>query len=197
MNPINKLNEKLNKNIQNILDLNQIEYNFQNELHLNNEAFNDYITILIDKDKNINNSLEKLVIKHYFDFVQKFSTNCLDKKLLLLVSLTYNDENKAECLNQILEIVNYLLNKIEDIIQLVSECSKRKKIVQMSFCYFIRIVLLKLNRSEIFKLADKIINVLIKENYFSFESIQVIGDVINCKKILNILLKIFSLLLNF
>ena len=67
----------------------------------------------------------------------------------------------------------------------------------MSFCYFIRIVLLKLNRSEIFKIADKIINVLIKENYFSFESIQVIGDVINCKKILNILLKIFSLLLNF
>jgi hypothetical protein len=197
MNPINKLNEKLNKNIQNILDLNQIEYNFQNELHLNNEAFNDYITILIDKDKNLNNSLEKLVIKHYFDFVQKFSTNCLDKKLLLLVSLTYNDENKAECLNQILEIVNYLLNKIEDIIQIVNECSKMKKIVQMSFCYFIRIVLLKLNRSEIFKLADKIINVLIKENYFSFESIQVIGDVINCKKILNILLKIFSLLLNF
>jgi hypothetical protein len=197
MNPINKLNEKLNKNIQNILDLNQIEYNFQNELHLNNEAFNDYITILIDKDKNLNNSLEKLVIKHYFDFVQKFSTNCLDKKLLLLVSLTYNDEKKAECLNQILEIVNYLLNKIEDIIQLVNGCLKRKKNFQMSFCYFIRIVLLKLNRSEIFKLADKIINVLIKENYFSFESIQVIGDVINCKKILNILLKIFSLLLNF
>ena len=179
---------KLNENLEFLLRFNSIDFDLNDVKDCNEETFKEAYSDLIDEllSKNPNEWLEKHLILHYFEFVDRFSKSFLDKKLLLLVALSMSTsyETKREYNRILINTIKSLLNNItwfmhED----NNEIPQCKKMFHLSFCYFLRICLCKLSRHDVMFLADKMIQVVLEEcrlvtNQFSYESAEVVGDII-------------------
>lgn len=193
----------LNENLEFILQFNSIDFNISDASDTESEAFQDEYNELIDDllEDNENEWLEKHLIEHYYEFVDRFSKSLLDKKLLLLVCLTMSDNRSSlqEYDKILINTIKYLVNNIEYFIRdSNSEISECKKMFHLSFCYFLRISLCKLSCSDVTQLADRIIECVLEEcklvtSGFSYESAEVAGDIIKSKFFLIYHLRLFKI----
>lgn len=185
--------QNLNANIQHLLDNHSLEFNISN-LDSNSEntskSFEDLISLLINT--NTGEWLEKHLLEHYYEFVQRFSKSSFDKKLLLLLS--FSDNQNRDYNSMIFNTVQHFLDNIKNFLnkfEKENEDKKSKKLFHLSFCYFLRIIVCKLRNDQLITLTEKIIQVLMQDcgftaSEFSYESAEVIGDIIKSEILFNI-----------
>ena len=197
MDDLALFNNKLNENLEFFLKLNPVHFNLDDIENKANDNFDDLIVQLTADDSHTSNWLCKHLLDHYHEFVRRFSKDFLDRRLILLVALSYNARQSKQHINIIYHTVYHMLSKLDCFIQSKNDCLNLKRLFHLSFCYFVRIALCQLDEcSQVVPIADLIFNASLNSfnfwaNNFSYESAEVIGDLIKSRQVIpNLILKL-------